>query len=105
MGIKIYDQIPGSIYLLNQCHWILPTSYSCIDIDECASDDTNNCSPNANCTDTTGSYHCTCNEGFSGDGFTCQGTYWIIFPHIAMIELWSTPHSIAHDNATRLIHR
>ena len=40
------------------------------DIDECMAD---NCDPNANCTNTPGSFMCTCNQGYTGDGQTCNG--------------------------------
>ncbi|XP_078678345.1 uncharacterized protein LOC144914402, partial [Branchiostoma floridae x Branchiostoma belcheri] len=40
------------------------------DSDECA-DGTHNCSPDATCTNTPGSFTCACNSGYSGDGFTC----------------------------------
>jgi hypothetical protein len=40
------------------------------DINECIS---RPCDINALCVDTAGSYICTCNDGFSGDGFLCQG--------------------------------
>ena len=40
-------------------------------MDECA--EKNTCDANAECTDTPGSFVCTCKEGFSGDGFTCTG--------------------------------
>ena len=43
------------------------------DIDECADSLLNNCSVYANCTDTIGSYDCTCLVGFTGDGFSCDG--------------------------------
>ena len=43
-----------------------------VDIDECmASMDL--CHPNANCTNTPGSYTCACNQGYSGDGTACEG--------------------------------
>ena len=45
------------------------------DVDECADPSKNNCSLNANCTDTIGSYDCTCQIGYSGNGNTCDGTY------------------------------
>ena len=44
-----------------------------LDIDECADATLNNCDVNAFCTDTVGSYTCTCNTGYTGDGFTCTG--------------------------------
>ena len=41
------------------------------DINECESNDSNNCDENAQCTNTDGSYICTCNPGYSGDGVSC----------------------------------
>ena len=40
--------------------------------DECASNTTNACHINADCTDTDGSYTCTCKDGCTGDGFICS---------------------------------
>ena len=45
------------------------------DIDECSNSNINNCSENANCTDTIGSYECTCSEGYGGSGIFCDGIY------------------------------
>jgi len=42
------------------------------DVDECAVNN-GGCSPQANCTNTPGSFTCTCLEGYIGDGFTCSG--------------------------------
>ena len=46
--------------------------FSCIfiDIDECKSTP---CDKNAACVNTDGSFTCTCNTGYSGDGFNCSG--------------------------------
>ena len=52
-GIKVF-----SIYIVHA------------DINECYSMDP--CNDNATCTDTLGSFICTCNNGFTGDGLTCQ---------------------------------
>ena len=45
---------------------------SLVDIEECDLD-TDNCDVNANCTDTDGSFICTCNQGYEGDGVNCTG--------------------------------
>ncbi|EGD78621.1 tamm-Horsfall protein [Salpingoeca rosetta] len=42
----------------------------CKDIDECARG-TDNCDINATCNNTVGSFECTCNEGFEGNGTVC----------------------------------
>ncbi|XP_028414303.1 fibrillin-2-like [Dendronephthya gigantea] len=42
--------------------------YNCTDINECQ---TNPCNVKANCTDTGGSYNCTCNMGYEGNGYNC----------------------------------
>lgn len=44
------------------------------DVDECANFATNECDPNALCTNTEGSYICRCLKGYEGDGFNCTGT-------------------------------
>ena len=43
-----------------------------LDIDECTVG-TANCDSNATCTDTEGSFTCTCNAGYTGDGTSCTG--------------------------------
>ncbi|MDQ3036035.1 MAG: hypothetical protein M3Y87_26780, partial [Myxococcota bacterium] len=43
---------------------------TCGDVDECALD-SDNCSANAACTNTTGSFTCACDTGYTGDGVTC----------------------------------
>ena len=43
-----------------------------IDIDEC-DDGIDNCNSFANCSNANGSFSCSCNDGFTGDGLTCSG--------------------------------
>ena len=43
----------------------------CADINECESNDSNNCDENAQCSNTEGSYTCSCNTGYTGDGVIC----------------------------------
>ena len=42
------------------------------DYNECAADKDNNCDDNAFCTNTIGSFNCTCKEGWTGDGNKCD---------------------------------
>ena len=37
--------------------------------------DPGSCDENANCTNSDGSFSCTCKKGFTGDGTVCEGTY------------------------------
>ena len=48
------------------------TSLMLLDIDEC-SNGSHDCDVNANCTNTDGSHSCTCKEGYTGKGESCQG--------------------------------
>ena len=58
------------------CHVFLPPSYDLwtADIDECTRD-TDRCHANANCHNTEGSYTCSCNSGYTGDGFSCNSKF------------------------------
>ena len=48
------------------------TSLMLLDIDEC-SNGSHDCDVNANCTNLNGSHSCTCKEGYTGKGESCQG--------------------------------
>ncbi len=50
--------------------------YVFLDINEC-NDDMDNCDPNAECINTLGSFTCSCNQGYSGDGVSCIGELFI----------------------------
>ena len=69
----------GSCVVLFQIHIIIPyvPTLKCIlisntDVDEC-NVGINTCHVNATCNNTEGSYICSCSEGFTGNGITCQG--------------------------------
>ena len=49
-----------------------------LDFDECAAN-FDNCDPNAYCNNTVGSFNCTCNSGYTGNGTTCTGKYDLFF--------------------------
>lgn len=54
------------------------------DYDECDKEETD-CSPNALCNNTYGSYECSCKEGFSNvnaerPGRNCEGNVTLFFP-------------------------
>ena len=47
---------------------------SSIDVDECSSA-AHDCHMFATCSNTMGSYTCTCNSGYEGDGRHCTGEF------------------------------
>ena len=49
-----------------------------LDIDECA-EGSHECSANAVCNNTKGSYNCTCNPGYYGDGRSCDPGIFSVF--------------------------
>ena len=49
------------------------------DIDECSLD-LDDCSDNAVCTNTEGSFECMCLPGFTGDGVNCTGLSAFLLP-------------------------
>ena len=66
-------------------HLTCNISVQFVDINECIQD-LSECDNNAQCTDTIGSYNCTCNSGYEGSGFTCMSKLYII--HIRLIEMY-----------------
>ena len=59
--------------MLTRFHLYLATclhAYIYVDFDECIYE-VDNCHEQANCTNTFGSFECTCSAGFEGDGVNC----------------------------------
>ena len=52
----------------------------CSEVDECAVG-SDSCHDNATCHNTQGSYSCSCNTGFTGNGFSCTSKFFY-FPMI-----------------------
>ena len=50
-----------------------PPTYIHVDIDECTASSDNCDDSLATCTNTVGSFMCTCTAGYTGDGVTCAG--------------------------------
>lgn len=59
-------------YSMNDTHGLTLTPI--VDIDECENGNAD-CADNSTCTNTPGSYDCVCRPGFSGNGFTCEGSF------------------------------
>ncbi|XP_019617091.1 PREDICTED: mucin-like protein [Branchiostoma belcheri] len=69
---QICEDTQGSFYCRCQMGYYLDTDgCTCINIDECASNTTNDCSSNAVCRDDLGGFHCDCKQGYEGDGSLC----------------------------------
>lgn len=61
----------GGLYCHSLAWMIIPICL--LDIDECSEESTNECDVYEDCTNTQGSYNCTCKNGFHRGGKTCTG--------------------------------
>ena len=53
---------------------LLPSVLVMTDVDECVAG-MDNCDANATCSNTVGSFTCSCNPGFSGSGVNCTSEF------------------------------
>ena len=70
------------------------------DVDECASPESNECDPNALCTNTDGSYVCRCLRGFKGNGKTCTGKIQVAYLPLRAINLKNSNERHINGTAT-----
>ena len=80
--------------------------YQHSDIDEC-SNGVDNCSQYASCTNTLGSYNCTCIAGYLGDGFDCSEYIHTLPTKFALMSydviIWDFIHNCAWCNKVVLL--
>ncbi|PFX16148.1 Fibrillin-2, partial [Stylophora pistillata] len=69
------------------------------DHDECINEN-NACDVNAYCTNTVGSYYCTCKEGYTGNGRSCSGS---VVPIILNYAQSYNVHARAYISAFRFL--
>ena len=68
----------GCVFVCVLFSGMLMVNLYVVDVDECADDsELNNCDTNATCTNTDGSFECACDDGFTGDGSSCDGKWFI----------------------------
>lgn len=81
----------AQVKLLNRNILYIVSVNPLLDIDECM-EAIPVCDENANCTDTEGSFQCTCNDGYTGNGTHCEGKIFYI-----------TIESICHIQKNKLL--
>ena len=91
-------------FLCRSCTWLIRSfdyifpnllfAFPHADVDECSDPSKNNCNALATCTDTVGSYRCSCKSGYSGNGVSCQGVFhpWHLFNEF--IRIWPYDKSV-----------
>ena len=70
-GCFTWARFSTHILFWQSCMTRWPLKYFIADINECSSGHT--CDSSASCQNTDGSYICTCDRGYTGDGHTCRG--------------------------------
>jgi len=71
-------------------------------IDRCAHKN-GGCSPHATCTNTKYGRKCTCNDGYTGNGFTCTGEIWSDLCRYSTV-LQSTTLPVNSQSADQLVY-
>ena len=106
-----FPSVSGGGHTLQNCVWypvfcsvlwydILADMTFSIDINECDLE-TDTCHVNATCTDTIGSYECTCNSGFEGNGVNCASKDKFQRNHHTVKLTFI--HSVANENQRSMV--
>ena len=62
---------------------------------------THDCHMNAECTNTDGSYNCTCNRGYEGDGVNCASKLYVYYCDFIAVHSFGLPLSIDINECER----
>ena len=81
--VRLADKCHNKTIYIHFLFFLFPYS----DIDECKKGSHHyDCHINANCTNTAGSYKCTCRPGYTGNGSICKGKNLPVNLYDAFIE-------------------
>ena len=61
------------------------------------------CSPDTTCNDIPGSYTCTCNVGYNGDGYNCTGKMFYFVPLLKQVKHFRQWHQFGKYNACKIL--
>ena len=64
--------------------------FNVLDVNECING-THNCDNNATCQNTLGSFNCSCNPGYDGNGTSCFGMAFIefyVYNSLCILQIW-----------------
>lgn len=95
MSSRCWQLVDSGSFIYIQIYFIsFNVCYFLLDIDECSSAN-GGCHASAYCQNTVGSFTCTCNIGYDGDGFNCVGTLLLSIQRYKTVETYSETFFLA----------